>query len=100
MSAIPTRLPEGFEAYGRSPDSTPENLPSRLQSAHRTKAGTWGLLHVVEGTLLYMLEAPYFGDAIATAGDKIVIESEVPHHVQFVTPGRFFVEFYRAASAG
>ena len=98
MSTIPEQLPAGFVAYGRSPDFTPENLPARLQAAHSTKAGTWGLLHVLEGAVLYQLEAPYEGEKRVSAGETVVIESEVPHHVTFVEPGRFFVEFHRAAT--
>ena len=97
MSTIPKELPAGFEAYGRSTDFTPDNLPARLQAAHSTKAGTWGLLHVLEGKILYQLEAPFEGEQLAAAGEKIVIESEVPHRVKFVERGRFFVEFYRKA---
>lgn len=97
MSIIPNELPANFEAYGRSPDFTSENLPAKLRSAHSTKAGTWGLLHVLEGKILYQLEAPYSGSALVAAGERVVIESEVPHHVEFVEPGRFFVEFYRLA---
>ena len=96
MSTIPKELPAGFEAYGRSTDFTPDNLPARLQAAHSTKAGTWGLLHVLEGKI-YQLEAPFEGEQLAAAGEKIVIESEVPHRVKFIERGRFFVEFYRSA---
>jgi hemoglobin len=97
MSTIPKELPAGFEAYGRSPEFTPENLPARLQAAHSTKAGTWALLHVLEGKILYQLEAPYEGEQLAAAGEKVVIEAEVPHHVEFIERGRIFVEFYRNA---
>lgn len=99
MSNIPKELPPGLEAYGRSPDFTPDTLPPKLRSAHSTKAGTWGLLHVLEGKIRFQLEAPYEGECLASRGDKIVIESEVPHHVEFIEPGRFFVEFYRAAGS-
>lgn len=92
---IPEHLPTGFEAYGRSPEFTPENLPAKLQAAHATKPGTWGLLHVLEGRLRYTLEAPRTGERLVSAGEQVVIEAEVPHHVAFVEPGRFFVEFYR-----
>lgn len=100
MTTIPTRLPAGFEAYGRSPDFTPETLPARLQAAHSTKAGTWALLHVLEGKILYELEPPYAGEQLAAAGEKVVIEAQVPHHVTFLEPGRIFVEFYRLAEPG
>jgi len=100
MTTIPTRMPAGFEAYGRSPEFTPETLPSKLQSAHSIKAGTWALIHVLEGELLYQLEAPHHGERRARAGETIVIEAEVPHHVAFTEPGRIYVEFYRKRTDG
>lgn len=96
---IPERLPDGFEAYGRSPEFTSENLPARLQARHSTKPGTWGLLHVLTGEVLYELESPHSGQRRVAAGETVVIEAEVPHHVSFIEPGRMFVEFYRAADA-
>lgn len=98
MSSIPTELPAGLEAYARSPEFTSDNLPAKLQASHATKAGTWGLLHVLEGKILYRLEAPRSGEKLAAAGETVVIESEVPHRVEFLEPGRMFVEFYRAAA--
>lgn len=95
MSKIPSEMPPGFVAYGRSPEFSSDNLPAKLQSAHSTKAGTWGLLHVIEGAVHYRLEAPHQGEKIVRAGETVVIESEVPHQVAFLEPGRMFVEFYR-----
>jgi hemoglobin len=95
MSTIPAQLPVNFIAYGRSPDFSSDNLPAKLRTAHSTKAGTWGLLHVLEGTLRYRLEPPHQGERLVSAGETVVIESEVPHRVEFVMPGRMFVEFYR-----
>ncbi len=100
MMTIPLHIPAGFEAYGRSPEFTPETLPARLQSAHSTKAGTWGLLHVLEGEVLFQLEPPYRGERRARAGETIVIEAEVPHHVVFTDAGRIYIEFYRKAESG
>jgi tellurite resistance-related uncharacterized protein len=99
MSAIPKSLPAGFVAYSRTKEFTPATLPAQLKAAHSTKTGTWGLLHVLEGKVLYSLEPPLSGEQLAAAGDSVVIESGVMHHVAFVEPGRFFVEFYRAADA-
>jgi hemoglobin len=95
MSRIPTELPPGLEAYGRSPDFSSDNLPAKLQSAHSTKAGTWGVLRVIEGKVKYVLETPERDERLIAAGDTVVIEPEVLHHVEFVEPGRFFVEFCR-----
>jgi hemoglobin len=97
MLSIPKELPAGYESYSRSPDFTSDNLPARLQAAHSTKAGTWGLLHVIEGKIRFQLELPRQGEQVASAGETVVIESEIPHHVEFIEPGRFYIEFYRAA---
>lgn len=96
---IPDKLPYGFEAYARSPEFDSKSLPAKLQAGHATKAGTWGLLHVLEGALVYRLEPPRQDERLVKAGETVVIESEVAHHVQFVEPGRMFVEFYRHAGA-
>lgn len=96
--SIPDSLPDGLEAYARSPDFTPETIPGKLQENHSTKPGTWGLIHVLEGRIHYRLEAPRTGGRDVAAGDTVVIEPEVLHRVAFVDPGRFFVEFYRQAS--
>lgn len=95
MTQIPNSLPDGVSAYARSPDFTPDNLPEKLQSAHSVKDGTWGLIHVLEGRILYTLEAPAHGSREVAAGETVVIEPQVPHRVSFVEPGRFFVEFHR-----
>jgi hemoglobin len=92
---IPKQIPDGFKSYGRSPEFTPETLPARLRSAHSTKSGTWGLLHVLEGEIRYQLEPPYRGERLVCASETIVIEAEIPHHVAFTEPGRFYIEFHR-----
>lgn len=96
---IPDKLPDGLAAYARSPEFNSENLPAKLQAGHATKAGTWGVLHVLEGTLIYRLEPPRQEQRLVKAGETVVIESEVAHHVRFVEPGRMFIEFYRTAGA-
>lgn len=100
MSTIPSELPPGFVAYGRSPDFFSDNLPAKLQSAHSTKAGTWGLLHVREGVVHFRLEPPHQGERTVKAGETVVIELQVPHRITFLEPGNMFVEFYRSPTDG
>jgi len=97
MSTIPLHLPFGLEAYSRSPDFTPDTLPAKFREFHTTKAGVWGVIHVIEGALRYRLEAPHVGEVVAAAGETIVIEPAVRHRVEFVEAGRFCVEFFRSA---
>jgi len=95
MPDFPPQLPADAIAYGRSPDFTNENLPDKLRNAHNTKGGTWGLLHVLEGELLFCLEEPQRRECHLVAGDTMVIEPQTLHHVDFIQPGRFYIEFYR-----
>ncbi|MCB5186507.1 DUF1971 domain-containing protein [Methylobacillus caricis] len=99
MSHIPPQLPSGLEAYKRTPEFTPDNLPPALQTSHSTKPGVWGLLHVLAGQVIYRLAPPYEQSTIANAGDSIVILPEIVHSVEFGSPGRFYVEFYRAPTS-
>ncbi|MGU3494826.1 DUF1971 domain-containing protein [Xanthobacteraceae bacterium A53D] len=96
MYEIPKALPSGLEAYARSPDFTPATLPAKLQAAHSTKHGTWGVLHVLEGRVRFFLEPPHEGSVSIGAGETLVIEQQIPHRVAFEEPGRIFIEFHRA----
>lgn len=95
MAHIPSTMPEGLVAYARSPDFCPENLPAKLKSAHTTKAGAWGLLHVLSGSVRFTLENPDGTELIVPAGAAVVIEPEIEHRVEFVEPGRFYIEFWK-----
>ncbi|MCB5185267.1 DUF1971 domain-containing protein [Methylobacillus gramineus] len=95
MNHIPRQIPAGLESYKRTPEFTPDNLPSALRSSHSTKPGVWGLLQVLEGQVTYHLAPPHTASAQANAGDSIVILPEIEHWVEFSIPGRFYVEFYR-----
>jgi len=94
LNAIPSELPCGTELYARTPDFTPDTLPGELRCAHATEDGVWGVIQVVEGTLLYRLEAPLTAEVSARAGSSVVIEPQTLHSMEFLTPGRFFIEFH------
>jgi tellurite resistance-related uncharacterized protein len=51
-------LPAGLTAYKQTPIFDQDSLPAGLRREHRTKAGVWALIHVVEGSLLYRILEP------------------------------------------
>ncbi|MBX9828249.1 MAG: DUF1971 domain-containing protein, partial [Xanthobacteraceae bacterium] len=51
-------LPADVEAYSRSPEFDQDTLPAALRKQHSTKAGTWALIHVLEGKLTYRIYEP------------------------------------------
>lgn len=90
---IPHQLPAGLTAYKRTPVFDQDTLPAGLRRQHRTKAGVWALIHVVEGSLRYrILEPP--SEHILTPTTPGVVAPEQPHEVEPLGAVRMFVEFH------
>lgn len=80
------------EPYKSTPIFDENTLPAALQNAHNTKAGTWGLLDLLSGTLDYVIEES--GETRhMTAGDQQVIIPEQRHHVKLTGPMQMQVHF-------
>lgn len=88
-------IPAGCVVTRRTPVFTQDTVPPALLSAHETKAGTWAVIHVLEGKLRYFIEDPS-SESILKPSQPGVIEPQVRHHVEPVGPVRFYLEFYRA----
>jgi len=89
-------LPTDFAPYKRTDIFTAQSIPKALTANHSTKAGVWGLLHVVEGQLRYVVEPPLAREIIVVPGEPAVIVPEVLHRVILDDNASFFVEFHRA----
>ncbi len=88
-------LPKGMVAYKRTADFTARTIPAALTANHSTKPGVWGLLHVVEGEVRYIVEPPLAREVVVTPEQPAVIVPEVLHRVVPGDTARFFVEFHR-----
>lgn len=95
LIVLPSELPDNVIGYSRTPEFTEDTLPEALKAAHTTKRGVWGLIHVLDGQLFYCLEPPHKGQRLIYAGETAPIPSGIPHRVEFVKNGRFFVEFFK-----
>jgi tellurite resistance-related uncharacterized protein len=73
-------------------------MPPGLRRNHRTAAGVWGVIRVVEGRLLVRTLAPA-AEQIVNPQECIVVQPSQPHEVEPLGPVRFFVEFYRDPAA-
>jgi tellurite resistance-related uncharacterized protein len=98
LIALPSELPTDVIAYRRTPEFTEKTLPEAFKAAHATKAGVWGLIHVLQGQLFYCLEEPHKGRRLIGPGETAPIPPGIPHRVAFVEGGRFFVEFFKKPS--
>ena len=89
------RLPTDVEAYRETPEFTQETVPGALLRRHQTKAGVWGRIRVLEGTLRYRILEPALEEHVLEPGRDGVVEPEVPHEVEPLGAVRFRVEFLR-----
>ena len=53
-----SRLPRDAKPYRRTDTFTSATIPAGLLRSHATKAGVWGLIHVLQGHLVYRLTDP------------------------------------------
>lgn len=91
-------LPPGLESYRRTGTFCEQTVPDGLLKAHATKAGTWGLIQVIEGELLYRIEDERRIPAQSRLRPGLppgVVEPTIRHSVEPVGPVRFHVEFFR-----
>lgn len=88
-------LPSDAAPHRRTPDFTEATVPAGLLRSHTTKAGVWGRIHVVEGSLRYRILEPSVEEHVLEPGRDGVVEPGVAHEVEPLGPVRFFVEFLR-----
>lgn len=87
--------PDGFDAYKKTRIFSETTVPTGLRRDHATKSGVWAKIVVLDGRLLYTVDALQIEMELSesTAG---IIAPEVEHRVEPVGSVRFFVEFYKA----
>jgi tellurite resistance-related uncharacterized protein len=93
-------LPPGLAPYNRTDVFTEATVPRGLLKAHSTKAGVWGLIHVLEGRLAYRIRdprRPASETVLEAGGPPGVVEPTILHEVEPQGHVRFQVEFHRAA---
>jgi tellurite resistance-related uncharacterized protein len=88
------KIPASFAAYRKTPTFTPETVPKGLLREHRTKAGVWGKIVVLKGSLRYRILRDPVEEHVLRPDRHGVVEPEVPHEVAFLDDGEFYVEFY------
>lgn len=81
--------------YRSSPVFSEETLPEALRREHRTKAGVWGVINVLEGRLRFTRPEPALETELE-AGAHMIVEPEQTHFVTPVGAVRMRVDFYDA----
>ena len=94
-ASTPAGLPGGLVAYRRTPVFDQDTIPAGLRREHRTAAGVWGLIAVLEGRLRFRTLHP-ISEKVLESGTLAAVAPQQPHEVAPDGPVRFYVEFYRA----
>ena len=81
------------QPYRSTPIFDSETLPAGLKKAHCTKAGVWGRLNVLEGSVRYVVEETG-EDIVVSTGGSVTILPEQLHHVEPLGEMRMQVSFY------
>ncbi len=96
--AVAALLRSACRPYRRTPVFTEATVPPALLRSHRTAPGTWALIRVLEGRLLYRVLDPRSERTLDPWGAPGLVEPGVRHEVAPLGPVRFQVEFYKMAT--
>ncbi len=88
-------LPDNVTAYKKTPIFNQDTIPNGLLKNHKTKKGSWGLINIIKGNLLYKIEEGVQEEIELNEKKFGVVEPEVLHHVKPLGEVQFFVEFYK-----
>lgn len=81
------------EPYKSTPVFDETTLPAGLRREHRTKAGVWGVIRVLEGRLRYEVLEPA-SEAILDPDHPGLVLPDQPHFVEPLGAMRMRVDFY------
>ncbi|WP_235506697.1 DUF1971 domain-containing protein [Altererythrobacter sp. Root672] len=88
--------PDGLRTYKRTATYTEDSIPAGLLKDHATKEGTWGLIHVEQGKLRFLVtddRRPLIERILTPETDPGLVEPTILHHVEPLGQVRFHVEF-------
>lgn len=79
--------------YRSTPIFTNVTLPEAFRHAHSTKAGVWGLLKVLKGTILYVTEESGECQMVKAPGTVVILPQQL-HSVEPQGVMEMQVDFY------
>lgn len=89
-------LPDSVKPYKKTSlfSLEADTIPRPFLTSHSTKEGVWGVLHVIEGELVFCNDEADTKTTVAK-DEQTVIAPTMKHHLEVSSPVAFYVEFYR-----
>lgn len=81
------------QPYRTTPVFDETSLPAALRRDHRTKAGVWGVIRVLEGEVVFTVLDPPDEQRLTRDRPGLILPDQ-PHFVTPCGPMRMQVEFY------
>ena len=91
-------MPFQLVPTGASLEFTRDTLPEALQKEHALGEGRWGILRVLEGSLVFVDLASGDEQTVEAPG-RVVITPQRPHRVRVSGPVRCRIDFLRESEA-
>lgn len=83
----------GSSPYKSTPVFNQDTLPAGLRKEHRTKAGVWGVINILEGSVRYRILDPV-SETILDVDRPGLVMPEQPHLVEPLGDMALRVNFY------
>ena len=83
----------GSSPYKSTPVFNQDTLPDGLRKEHRTKAGVWGVINILEGSVRYRILDPV-SETILDVDHPGLVMPEQPHLVEPLGEMSMRVDFY------
>ena len=81
------------QPYRTTPVFDENSLPAGLRRDHRTNAGVWGVIRVLEGEVVFTQLSPRAEQRLSLGRPGLVLPDQ-PHFVTPAGPMRMQLEFY------
>ncbi len=86
-------LPDGLEVVRTAGPWDESTLPTGLQHDHRVAEHTWGVLHVLDGSVTFAMATAPPIRARLVAGNRQPIPPALPHRLVLDGPARVEIDF-------
>jgi tellurite resistance-related uncharacterized protein len=88
-------LPKSLKFDSKTPVFDETTVPKGLLKDHRTMAGYWGRIVVLEGEVDYVIQANPEEVVRLDHNQAGIVEPQVYHYVRPLGQVKFYVEFYK-----